>query len=388
MPTQRDYYEILSITRQAGPDEIKKAYRKMALKYHPDRNPGDKEAEDKFKEATEAYEVLKDPQKRQIYDQYGHAGIHQQAGAGGFGGFGAFDLADALRAFMRDFGGFGGMEDIFGFGGGRGRGGRRVQRGEDLQVNLDLTLEEIAEGVETEIEVDYKDVCPECDGKGGKDESAVKTCPQCKGSGEVRHVTRSLLGQMVRVMPCEYCHGEGTIITEYCPKCKGNGLVDKQKKLNVKIPAGVTTGNYLTLSGQGNYGPRNGPPGDVIVMIKEQEHEHFTRQGDHIIYETPISFSQAALGAMLKVPSLDGDLELKVPAGTQSGKLFKFRNKGIRHLRGMGRGDQLVRVIVWTPEKLDAETKKLFEELADREGIKPPKSSKNLFQKLWESLGV
>jgi len=389
MPTQRDYYEILAIAKSASEDEIKKAYRKMALKFHPDRNPGDKQAEESFKEATEAYEVLKDPRKRQIYDQYGHAGLNQQAGAGGFSGFGGFDLADALRAFMRDFGGFGGMEDIFGFGGGsRGRGGRRVQRGSDIQVNLELSLEEIAEGVEKEIKLDYQDVCPECNGKGGKDDSAVKTCPQCKGSGEVRQVTRSLLGQMVRVMPCEYCHGEGTIITEFCPNCKGSGLIETNKTLKAKIPAGVTTGNYLTIREQGNHGPRNGPPGDVIVMLSEEEHEHFSREGDHIVYETPISFSQAALGTTLDVPSLNGDLELNVPAGTQSGKLFKFRNKGIKHLRGKGRGDQIVRVFVWTPEKLDDKARSLFEELARHDGMKPPKPSKGFFRRLWDGLGL
>ncbi len=391
MTTERDYYEILEITREATEVEIKKAYRKKAFQYHPDRNPGDKTAEDKFKEATEAYEILKNPQTRQIYDQYGHAGLKQSAGAGGgfgAGGFSGFDMADALRAFMRDFGGFGGFEDIFGGFGGTSSRGRNVQRGQDLRVDLELSLEEIAEGVSKKIKVDYKKKCEKCDGSGAANDSAKKTCPQCKGSGEVRQVTRSLLGQMVRVAPCDYCKGEGTIITDFCTECHGNGLVDDSKKLNVRIPPGVSTGNYITMRGEGSQGYRGGPPGDVVVVITEKEHEYFTRNGDDIVYEVPISFSQAALGARLNVPTLNGEDVLNIPAGTQSGKIFKFRNKGIKHLRGLGRGDQLVRVVVWTPTKLGPEEKNLFEKLGENEKINPPKSSKSFFEKLKETLGV
>jgi molecular chaperone DnaJ len=389
MTTEQDYYEILDISRDASEEQIKKAYRKKALQYHPDRNPGDKAAEDKFKEATEAYEVLKNPQTRQIYDQYGHAGLKQRAGAGGFGGgFAGFDIADALRAFMRDFGGFGGFEDIFGGFGGASSRGRAVRRGQDLRVDLQLSLEEIAEGVSKKIKVNYKSKCDTCSGSGAASEEAKKTCPQCKGSGEVRQVTRSLLGQMVRVSPCDYCKGEGSIITDFCPECHGSGLIDDKKTITVRIPPGVTSGNYLTMSGEGSHGPRGGPAGDVIVVITEKEHEHFTRSGDDIVYEVPISFSQAALGSKLNVPTLDGESELNIPAGTQSGKVFKFRNKGIKHLRGLGRGDQLIRVTVWTPTKLGPEEKKLFEQLARNEKINPPKSSKSFFEKLKETLGV
>lgn len=390
MTTERDYYEILDIGRNAGEDEIKKAYRKKALQYHPDRNPGDAEAEEKFKEATEAYEVLKNPQTRQIYDTYGHAGLNRQAGAGGFGGgFAGFDLADALRAFMRDFGGFGGFEDIFSsFTGTTSRTGRAAHRGQDLRVDLKLSLEDIAEGVSKKIKVKFKDTCEKCSGSGAANDSAVKICPQCKGTGEVRQVTRSFLGQMVRVMPCDYCKGEGKIITDFCPECHGSGLVDGDKTVNVRIPPGVTTGNYLTLSGEGSRGPHNGPPGDVVVVITEKEHEYFSRDGDNIVYDLPISFSQAALGAKIEVPTLQGDTELSIPSGTQSGKVFKFKSKGIKHLRGLGRGDQLVRIIVWTPTKLGDDEKKLFEELAKFEKTNPPKSSKSFFEKLKETLGV
>jgi len=390
MTTERDYYEILGIGKDADEDVIKKAYRKKALQYHPDRNPGNKEAEDKFKEATEAYEVLKNPQQRNIYDQYGHAGLKQTAGGGYGGGFSGFDLSDALRAFMRDFGGFGGFEDIFSdlTGGRRSRGGRRVRRGEDLRIDLELTLEEISEGIEKKIKIKYNKICMTCGGSGAANDSAAKTCPQCKGRGEVQRVTRSLLGQMVSVAPCDYCNGEGTIITDFCSNCRGSGLEQDTKTINVKIPAGVTTGNYLTLSGQGNYGSRGGPAGDVVVVLTEIEHEHFTREGDHLIYELPISFSQAALGTRLDIPELNGKIELSIPAGTQSGKLFRFRGKGIKHLRGMGHGDQIVRVTVWTPTKLGNDEKKIFDQLSKFEKIKPPKSSKNFFEKLRETLGV
>jgi len=390
MTTERDYYEILEIDRNVSPEQIKKAYRKKALQYHPDRNPGSTEAEEKFKEATEAYEVLNNSERRQIYDQYGHAGLKQGAGGFGGGGFGfnGFDLSDALKAFMRDFGGFGGFEDIFGFSSGSRRRGRRVLRGKDMRIDLRLSLEEIADGVEKKIKIRYKAPCETCNGSGAANESAVKTCPQCKGAGEVQRVTRSLLGQMVSVSACDYCNGEGRIITEFCHDCTGSGLIDSEKTVNVKIPAGVTTGNYLTLSGEGNHGPHNGPAGDIVVVINEKEHEHFVRQGDNLILEIPISFSQAALGDKIKIPSLKEDLDLSIPSGTQSGKLFKFRGKGIRRLRGLGRGDLIVRVAVWTPAKLGNDERKLFEQLSKFEKINPPKSSKSFFEKLRETLGV
>lgn len=385
MTTSRDYYEILGIDRNAGDEDIKKAYRQMALKYHPDRNPDDSTAEEKFKEATEAYEVLKDFQKRQIYDQYGHAGLKGGAGPGGFG-FEGFDLGDALRAFMRDFGGFGMFDDVFGTR--QARGGRRVYKGEDMRISLKVTLEEIAEGVEKSIKIKVKDKCPDCDGSGAAAGTQKSTCPQCNGTGEVRQVSRSLFGQFVNVGVCDYCHGTGEIITNPCRTCGGDGRVNTEKKINVKIPSGVVEGNYISLAGAGNVGPFNGPNGDLIVLIKEVEHETFERHNDDIVVDVSISFAQAALGTVVDVPTLNGSDTLKIPAGTQSGKLFRLRNKGIRHLRRAGRGDQLVQVLVWTPTRLNKSERQVFEKLADLEGVKPPKPSRSFFRKLKESLGV
>lgn len=383
---KRDYYEILNVGRDASEDEIKRSYRKLAVKYHPDKNPGNKSAEESFKEATEAYEVLKDSQKRQLYDQYGHAGL-RGVGAGGFGGFEGFDLGDALRAFMRDFGGFG-FDDIFGFGGSRTGGNAGPQRGQDLQAKLSLTLEEIAAGIEKTLKIKRLVVCDSCSGTGAEAGSSRKTCPTCGGRGQVRKVSRSLFGQFVNIQTCQHCGGEGQIIEKICSRCAGNGLVNGQTSIKVKIPAGVSAGNYISVSGSGNYGPRGGPPGDVLVIIDEEEHEHFTRRGDDIICETPLSFSQATLGAEIEVPALDGKANLKIPAGTQSGKIFMIRNKGIPHLNGFGRGSQLIRVIIWTPTKLSDEEKALFKKLAESRGEKPPPADRSFFEKLRATLGV
>ncbi len=383
---KRDYYTILGLRRDAGEDEIKKAYRKLAVKYHPDKNPGNKSAEESFKEATEAYEVLKDVQKRQLYDQYGHAGL-RGAGAGGFGGFEGFDLGDALRAFMRDFGGFG-FDDVFGFGGSRSGGDARPQRGQDLQVKLSMTLEEIAAGVEKTLKIKRLVACESCSGTGAEAGSSRKTCPTCGGNGQIRKVSRSLFGQFVNIQTCQHCAGEGRIIEKVCSRCAGNGLVDGRTSIKVKIPAGVSAGNYISVSGSGNYGPRGGPPGDVLVIIDEVEHEHFTRRGDDIICETPLSFSQATLGAEIEVPALGSKANLKIPAGTQSGKIFMLRNKGIPHLNGYGRGHQLIRVVIWTPTKLSDEEKALFIKLADSRGEKPPPADRSFFEKLRATLGV
>jgi len=381
---RRDYYDILGVGRQASEDEIKKAYRKLAVKYHPDKNPGDKAAEEAFKEATEAYEVLKDSQKRQIYDAYGHAGL--RGGTGGFEGFAGFDIGDALRAFMRDFGGFG-FDDIFDIGGSQRRQSGPA-RGRDLQVELELTLEEIAVGIEKQLKIKRMVACDRCSGSGAEPGSSTKTCPTCGGQGQVRRVSRSLFGQFVNIQACPHCSGEGRIIERACAACAGQGLVKGQTTVKVKIPAGVSSGNYIAVRGSGNYGPRGGEPGDALVVIREKEHKQFTRRGDDIICEVPLSFSQAALGAEISVPTLDGDSTLKVPAGTQSGKVFMLRNKGIRHLNGMGRGDQLVRVVVWTPSSLSAEEKELFKKLADSLGEKPPPADRSFFEKLRETLGV
>ena len=383
---KRDYYEILDVGRNASEDEIKRSYRRLAVKYHPDKNPGNKSAEESFKEAAEAYEILKDHQKRQLYDQYGHAGL-RGVGAGGFGGFEGFDLGDALRAFMRDFGGFG-FDDIFGFGGSRSGRDAGPQRGQDLQVKLSLTLEEIAAGVERTLKIKRLVACDSCSGTGAEAGSSRKTCPTCGGRGQIRKVSRSLFGQFVNIQTCPHCGGEGQIIEKICSRCAGNGLVNGRTSIKVKIPAGVSAGNYISVSGSGNYGPRGGPPGDVLVIIDEKEHEHFIRRGDDIICEMPLSFSQATLGAEIEVPALDGKANLKIPAGTQSGKIFMIRNKGIPHLNSYGRGSQLVRVVIWTPTKLSDEEKALFIKLAESRGEKPPPADRSFFEKLRATLGV
>lgn len=386
---KRDYYEVLDIPRDAGENEIKKAYRKKALQYHPDKNPGDKAAEDKFKEATEAYEVIKDPQKRQVYDQYGHQGL-QGGGFNGFsGGAYGFDLSDALRSFMRDFGGFGfeGFDDIFG---GSARTSKRSgpQRGRDLRVSISLTLEEIAEGVEKKLNVTRQVTCDNCNGSGAEPGTSKRTCPRCQGTGEQRSVSRSLLGQMIRVSPCPYCNGTGKIIEKPCIDCAGNGRTKGKSQVKLKFPAGVSAGNYIPVKNMGDNGPRGGPAGDLMVIVDEQEHEHFTRHGDDIVCEQAISFSQAAIGDQIMVPALDGEIELKIPAGTQSGKIFRIRGKGIPHLNGYGNGDQLVRVMVITPTKLSSEEKELFDRLAKLGKHRPLKVDKSFFEKLRETLGV
>jgi molecular chaperone DnaJ len=380
---KRDYYEVLGIPRDAGVEDIKKAYRQLALKYHPDRNPGDKTAEEKFKEAAEAYEILKDAEKRQSYDRFGHQGV---AGAGfqGFGDFG-FDLGDALRAFMRDFGGFG-FEDMFGQSSSRRRSG--PQKGRDLQIVLKLSLEEIASGVEKTIKLQRLVICERCGGSGVEKGTADKSCPRCQGTGELKTVSRSLFGQFINVSVCSQCGGSGRIIDKPCLECAGNGRVKGQTQIKVKIPAGVTTGNYIPVRNAGDAGPRGGPAGDVVVVIEEIEHPVFTRHGDDVICEQAITFSQAALGEEIRISTLDGEVAQKIPAGTQSGKIFRIHGKGIPHLNGYGRGDQLVRVTVLTPSKITAEEKELFRKLAELQRSKPQKYDKSFFEKLRQTLGV
>ncbi len=362
----RDYYEVLGIGRDAGEDDVKKAYRKLAFQHHPDRNPGDKQAEQRFKEATEAYEVLRDPQKRARYDQFGHAATSGGASAQGFD-FSGFDLADALRAFMRDFGGeAGGFGDLFG---GARAGGRGPQRGDDLQVRLRLALEEIATGVEKKIRVKHLRTCATCGGRGGEGESE---CPQCRGRGQVRHVQQSIFGQFVNVSTCPRCSGEGRIVRERCKDCGGEGRLSETETIAVKVPAGVTTGNFIPLRGLGDAGPRGGPPGDLIVLIEEKPHAVFARDGDDLQVELPVSFPTLALGGKVEAPTLAGEAMLDVPAGTPSGTVLRMRGRGMPGLRG-GQGDLLVRVQVFVPGKLSGAEKKQLEELRRAESLKPPK---------------
>ena len=389
--SKRDYYEVLGLDRSADDSAIKSAYRKWAMKFHPDRNPGDSSAEDKFKEATEAYEVLKDSHKRQMYDQYGHAGLGQGGGfgGGGFGGgFGGFDLGDALRAFMRDFGGGAGgggsvFDDFFGMGGGR----QRTNRGEDLRVRIQLTLEEIANGVEKTIKVNRQVTCKDCDGTGMAAGSSRKTCHQCRGAGQVRTVTRTFLGSVQQVTTCNVCGGSGEVISQPCRTCGGQGRHKGTSQVNVSVPPGVSSGNYMTLDGMGNAAPRGGVPGDLITVFEELRHDQFTRHGDDILYELPISFTTAALGGEVEVATLDKPERLKIPSGTQSGKVLKLRGKGLPRLHRNGRGDQLIQVTVWVPTRVSHEDKRTLEKLADSETFKPPKSDKTFFEKLRETLG-
>ena len=359
---KRDYYEILGVEKGASQEEIKKAYRQKAMQYHPDRNPGDKEAEESFKEVAEAYEVLNDPSKRQRYDQFGHEGLKGGWG-GGFGGF-DFDLSDALRTFMEGFGGFG---DFFGTSSRRSG----LEKGNDLQVRLKLDLKEIAAGVEKKIRIKRMMRCTVCNGSGAKSSLSMKTCSVCQGTGQVRQISRSLLGQFINITPCRMCGGEGRIISDPCKNCDGMGRVKGDALIEVNIPAGVASGNYLTLKGEGDVGPKGGPNGDVFVFIEEEEDEIFERHGDDILYSLPISIPQAVLGDEIEIPTLTGKAKLHIDPGVQSGKIFRMRGRGISHLHGHGKGDQLVKIIVWTPTKTSKEVKELFQKLAKYKEVLP-----------------
>ncbi len=374
-----DYYEVLGISRSADPNDIKKAYRKLAMQYHPDKNQGDTKSEEKFKEVSEAYEVLKDPEKRRRYDQFGHSGLKGDFSS--FGGF-EFDLADALKTFMSEGFGFG---DFFG-NAGQGRSRRTRTKGPDLQINLKLTYEEIASGTTKKIKLKRYTSCEICEGSGVKRGSSPTECPICHGTGEVRQVSKTIFGQFINVTTCSQCGGEGRIIKDPCPECSGEGRVKTNATISVNIPAGVSSGNYITLRGEGHSGPRGGPAGNAIILIDEAEHEFFERHGDDILYDLYLSFSQVALGDQVEVPTLNGKAKLHIVPGTQSGKILRMKGKGIQHLNHNGRGDQLVRVMVWTPIKLSDKEKKMFAELAESEAIKPPAEDKSFFRKVKEAL--
>jgi molecular chaperone DnaJ len=361
--SKRDYYEVLGVARGASEDEIKKAYRKLAFELHPDRNPGNKEAEGKFKEATEAYEVLRDTEKRARYDQFGHAAAGGGAGPQGFDVSG-FDLADALRAFMRDFGGEG-FGDIFG-----GQRGGGPARGDDLQVRLKLTLEEVSTGVEKRIRVKHLRPCATCGGKGGQGESA---CPQCQGRGQVRRVQQSIFGQFVNVSVCPQCEGEGRIVRDKCRTCAGDGRISETDTISVKVPAGVSSGNFIPLRGMGDAGPRGGATGDLIVLIEEKPHATFDRHGDDLLLDVPVNYATAALGGKVELPTLDGKpATLEVPSGSASGRTLRVRGRGLTGLRG-GRGDLVARIIVWVPNRVGGAGKKVLEEMQRHDDFRPPR---------------
>jgi molecular chaperone DnaJ len=374
-----DFYELLGVPRDASDAAIKKAYRKLAMEYHPDRNRAPT-AEAKFKEITEAYDVLRDPQKRAAYDRYGRAGVG--AGSGGFG-FHHVDLSEALEIFMRDFGGLGGFDSIF--GGGRAQAESR--RGQDIRVTVKLTLAEVATGVKKNVRLKTLERCTNCAGTGARQGTKPTICTTCGGSGEVRRAARSMFGQFVSVSPCPTCAGEGEVIAEPCEICRGDGRVRGDRTVTVDIPAGVSANNYVTLRGQGASGPRNGPNGDLLVMLDIRNDERFERQGNDLLHDLPLSFSQAALGGEFEVPMPLGTERIRVPAGTQTGTLLRLKGKGLPALGQSAVGDLLIRVHVWTPEKLTPEQERLFRQLADIEGD-PPKREAGFWSKLREALGA
>jgi len=382
---KRDYYEILGVSKGASTEEIKKAYRKVAMQHHPDRNPGDKASEDKFKEAAEAYEILNDPDKKSQYDRFGHNAF--AGGRGGGSGFGGMNMDDIFSQFGDIFGG--GGDDAFGsfFGGGRG-GSRnsRGTRGSNLRVKMKLNFEEIAKGVTKTIKVKKYIKCSTCSGSGAKDKNSVQTCTGCGGSGQVRRVQNTFLGQMQTVTTCPTCHGEGTTITAKCAACKGEGKVYGEETVTVDIPAGVQEGMQLSVNGKGNAGERGGSAGDLIVLIEEEPHPQLTRDGLNVGYDLHISFPDAVFGTQVEVPTIDGRAKIKVPAGTQSGKIFRLKGKGFPHVNSYEKGDQLIQVNIWTPQHLSHEEKEMLEKMNASKNFEPnpEKNEKSFFDKVRE----
>jgi len=383
--SKRDYYEVLGVGKTASADEIKKAYRKVAMQYHPDRNPGDKPAEEKFKEAAEAYEVLSDADKKAQYDRYGHAGMSN--GRGGFGG--GMNTEDIFSQFGDIFG-----EDLFGsfFGGGGGRGrsgggGRsRGVRGSNLRIKLKLNYEEIANGVTKSVKVKKHVICTTCAGSGAKDKNSVQTCSTCGGNGQVKRVTNTFLGQMQTVTTCPTCNGEGTTITAKCGNCKGEGRVFGEETVTLDIPAGVQEGMQLSVGGKGNAGERGGMPGDLIVLIEEEAHKDLHRDGLNVAFDLYISMPDAIFGTQLEVPTIDGKAKIKIPAGTQSGKIFRLKGKGFPEVNGYSKGDQLVHVNVWTPQHISTEEKNMLEKMGSSPNFqpRPEKGEKSFYDKMRE----
>jgi molecular chaperone DnaJ len=379
---KRDYYEILGVAKNASAEEIKKSYRKVAMQYHPDRNPGDKAAEEKFKEAAEAYEVLSDADKRSQYDRFGHAGLSNN----GRGGFGGMNTEDIFSQFGDIFG-----DDIFGsfFGGGnrRGGGGRsRGVRGSNLRVKIKLNYEEIAKGVSKNIKVKKYVTCSTCGGNGAKDKGSLQTCSTCGGSGQVRRVSNTFLGQMQTVTTCPACNGEGSVVTAKCGACKGEGRVYGEETVNIDIPAGVQDGMQLSVGGRGNAGERGGAPGDLIILIEEEQHPELHRDGLNVAYELHVSFPDAVFGTQVEVPTIDGKAKIKIPAGTQGGKIFRLKGKGFPAVNSYEKGDQLIHVNLWTPQNLTAEEKTMLEKLSHAPNFQPApdKNERSFFDKVRE----
>ncbi|MEQ7802334.1 molecular chaperone DnaJ [Pedobacter sp. ASV1-7] len=382
--SKRDYYDVLGVSRSTSADEIKKAYRKLAIKYHPDKNPDDKAAEEKFKEAAEAYEILSNPEKKQRYDHYGHAGVGGASG-GGYGG-GGMNMEDIFSQFGDIFGGGGGSPFESFFGGQQSRGGRRVSKGSNLRIKVKLTLEEIANGTEKKIKVNKQIVCKTCDGSGAKDRSSVSTCKTCGGSGAVRRVTNTILGQMQTTSTCPTCNGSGSQITAKCGSCHGEGVVRGEETITINIPAGVSDGMQLSMSGKGNAAPNGGIPGDLIILIEEIPHETLKREGNNVVYDLHVSIIDAALGYSAEVPTIDGKAKIKIEPGTQSGKLLRLKGKGIPEINSYHRGDEIIHVNIWTPKALSAEERGILERLRESPNFKPQpgKNDKSFFEKMKE----
>jgi len=377
-----DYYSILGVPRTADDAAIKKAYRKLAMQYHPDRNSGDRASEDRFKEITEAYDVLRDPEKRHLYDRFGEAGL--RGAAGQQAGFHPFDISEALNIFMRDFGGLGGFEELFG---GR-QGGARERHGSDIRASVSLTLQDVAKGTRKQLKYRVLAPCEGCGGTGALPGKAAVQCGTCGGAGEVRRAQRSIFGQFYSVAPCPTCGGEGRIIAHPCESCRGDGRTRVERTANVDVPPGVSSQNYITLRGQGHAGPRGGPAGDLVVMLEVEDDERFERHGDDLIYDLPVSFSQAALGAELVVPTPYGEEKVRVQPGTQAGTMIRLRGRGLPHLGSGSKGDLHVRIAVWTPERLTPELQRLFEQIAALEGEPPAdRVGRGFWERMKEALG-
>ena len=378
-----EFYQTLGVPRDASDDEIKKAYRKLAMAYHPDRNNGSAESEEKFKAITEAYDVLRDPNKRALYDRYGEAGLR-----GGAGGFHHVDLSEALNIFMRDLGGLGGLGgfgDLFGGGGGgRGSGPRT---GSDIKLGMQMTLAEVATGVEKTVTVRLLEPCDRCEGKGAEPGSSAATCSTCNGSGEVRRAQRSFFGQVVSVAPCSTCSGEGRIISSPCKKCRGEGRTRGEKQILVRVPPGVATGQYMTMRGVGNVGPRGGPRGDILVVFEVEEDPRFERDGEDLYCEVLVTYPQLALGADVEVPMVTGSVTLHVPPGTQSGQVFNLRGRGLPRINSSTMGDLHVRLQLWTSDLLSEEEVALIKRLGEIQTV-PAGRPKGFWSKVKESLGA
>ncbi|MCX6314921.1 MAG: molecular chaperone DnaJ [Sphingobacteriales bacterium] len=386
---KRDFYEILGVTKSSSPDEIKKAYRKVAMQFHPDRNPGDKSAEDKFKEAAEAYEILSDTEKRSQYDRFGHQAFSPGRGGGGSYG-GGMNMDDIFSQFGDIFGDGSPFGSFFGGGGQSNRrssGGRsRGVRGSNLRVKLKLNFEEIAKGTSKTIKVKKYVPCSTCNGNGAKDKNSTQTCSSCNGSGQVRRVQQTFLGQMQTVTTCPTCNGEGSTITHKCSSCKGEGRVYGEDTVTIDIPAGVQEGMQLSLSGKGNAGERGGAAGDLIVLIEEEAHPQLHRDGLNVAFDLHISIPDAVFGIQVEVPTIDGRAKIKIPPGTQSGKIFRLKGKGFPHVNSYEKGDQLIQVNVWTPQHISAEEKQMLEKLQESPNFapKPEKGDKSFFEKVRE----